>query len=921
MAWQFPKMTRRAFLHSSSLGVVGATLSRPAWYPQWMMQDGKPKNEEAGEHFAYSICNFCSSFCSLRITVTEKDGQSRITKLSGNPNSTLNGEKICARGQSGIRQVYGANRIKTPLIRVEGSKRGEMKFRSASWDEAWAYIAKKSKTIRPWEWTLYGGWSTCSFYIPNSFSFVEANQIPNLITSPTQNCVFNGHFGTNSMTGNYVVHGENIEDYENSDYILSIIGNASIGGVSTCRAIRFAAGKEKGAKVVVLDPRASETAAAADEWYAIKPGTDLDFTLAMLREMMTQGWYDEAFLNQHSNMPFLLHKNAHGAWELLLSDKKEPMVIDAASKEVVQLPSFSNTNAVDSSGKSVSPLLRAPAGFSVHGVAVRTVFDVQYDMLADYTPEWAAASTGIPAEDIRRIVREFSAAKSPILMPGWSGARFGNIQMLRRVQAMIQGLKGGFDVPGGWIFGAEFREQVRHMWEVKDDPKAPPMASLAGMPLVMWAGKRAADPNTYPHGYPAWSIVNRDSTPKDSPRWAAMPVTTELGLDAAVQGKLTWKGEPYLCKAILFNGTNPLRDAREEFWEGVLNHPNMELVIVMDVMPSDTLAYADVVLPELTYLERDEPSIYGNGTNPDNMLITRYEAVPPVYDQIILPDAFLKLTEIMSGSEEPYYQAVQQMTGVPADRLKKLTAENRAKGIKNPFNAASRQISFEFAAKDLGITPEKLDATLREQGVYPVAKGEDLIAEHGMPRKMPLPTPSGRAEFYSNLYGGFREQFGLWDSPYFSVLATHIPAACKADEKTALGDDEFYFTYGMVPTVSHCSPNNDFLTLNGINRFRGNIYTGLWVHAERAAKMGLGEGDSIEMTNLLTQQKAKASVHVTKLIRPDTVFLYSGFGAQNPALTHAVGMGTALNRITPEFTEPVSGGFRSQEFTVKLQRI
>ncbi|WP_123103409.1 molybdopterin-dependent oxidoreductase [Acidithiobacillus sulfuriphilus] len=915
MAWQFPKMTRRSFLKNTSLGAVGATLYHPNW-----IQIAGPDKADPADHFAYSICNYCSSFCSLRITVSERKGKSRIMKLGGNPNSTLNGDKICARGQSGLRQVYSANRIKTPLIRVAGSKRGEMQFRAATWEEAWDYIAQKSKGIQPWEWTVYGGWSTCSFYVPHTICFTSAIQCPNLITSPTQNCVFDGHLGTNSMIGNFVVHGENIEDYENSDYILSIIGNACIGGVSTCRAVRFATAKEKGVKVVVLDPRASETAAKADEWYAVKPGTDLDFTLAMLREMMHHGWYEEDFLISHSNMPFLVRKNAHNAWELYLSAKKEPAVIDQHSGQVVFLPAFSNSNLQSNSGAAVKPQLRAPADFQHQGEKLVTVFDAQFLELEPYTTEWAAANTGIAADDIRKIAREFGTAKSPIVIPGWSGARYGNIQMLRRVQAMIQALKGGLDVPGGWIFGGEYRDEVRNMWAQKDNPKAPPLASLAGMPFVYWAANAAANPGSHDHGYPAWAAVHRDQTPKDSPDWAAFPFTTEVGLDSAIKGKLTWKGKPYLCKAILLNGTNPLRDAPEGFWEELLTHPNMDLVVVMDVMPADTVAYADVVLPELTYLERDEPAIYGNGVNPDNMLITRYQAVPPAYDNVILTDAFLKLTEILTGSPEPYYQSVENLMGIPAPRLKALTEENRAKGIKNPFTMALRQMDFEAKAKGLGITAQKLDAVLREKGIYPVAKAEELIANYGMPRKMALPTPSGRAEFYSNLYGQLREQFGLWDSPYFSVLATHIPADCRPGSKAPMADDEFYFTFGMVPVVSHCSPNNDFQPLVGISKFRGGIYTGLWVHAQRAAKLGLREGDKVLVTNLLTQQKAEAAIHVTRLVREDTVFLYSGYGDQNPALTHGMGMGTALNKITPNFIEPVSGGFRSQEFTVRLER-
>ncbi|MEL5849420.1 MAG: hypothetical protein U7M05_08670 [Candidatus Igneacidithiobacillus chanchocoensis] len=149
MSWQFPKMTRRNFLKTTGLSAVGATLYRPNW-----IKLAGPTRPDSEDHFAHSICNYCSSFCSLRVTVGQRKGQERIMKLGGNPNSTLNGDKICARGQSGLRQIYSANRIKTPLIRVAGSKRGEMKFRAATWEEAWAYIAQKSKGIRPWEWTI-----------------------------------------------------------------------------------------------------------------------------------------------------------------------------------------------------------------------------------------------------------------------------------------------------------------------------------------------------------------------------------------------------------------------------------------------------------------------------------------------------------------------------------------------------------------------------------------------------------------------------------------------------------------------------------------------------------------------------------------------------------------------------------------------
>lgn len=924
MSWKFPKMTRRTFLKGSGASVLGMTTFRPEWIrlPGPTTDVVKDWGQEWKFHEVYSICYWCSSFCSLRATVEEKHGKRRITKLGGNPNSTLNGDKLCARGQSGFRQVYSVDRIKTPMIRVPGTRRGEWAFRSVSWEEAYAYIAKKAKNIKPHEWTVYGGWATCSFYIPETFCFNLANQIPNLITSPTQNCVYNGHLGTNSVTGNYVVHAEVIEDYGNSDYIVLCVGNASVGGVSTCRAVRFGEAKEKGVKVVALDPRASETAAKADEWLQPRPGTDLAFMLAMLRELMKGGHYHDHFVRTHTNLPFLAYRNAQGVLELYYSPQGEPAVIDESSGQIRFLPAVSNRNDRDVSGQAVKPALHAPQGFVHDGKTLITVFDAQLAELEPYTPDWAEKITTIPAATIRRIAAEFGAAKRPLLQPGWSGARYGNIQMLRRTMAMIQGLVGGIDRPGGWIFGADYRSQVVYMQDHEKQPDFPPLAR-AGMPFVYLAEELFSNPKTFKTGWPSWAAVHRDTVPKLKDHWAALPISTDVGFLPAVKGQLKYKGQPYLAKAVLINGTNPMRDAREKLWKEALTDPNMELVIVMDVTASDTVAYADVILPEDSYLERDAPALYGNGVNPDDMLITRHKAVDPLFDTSVLPDVFLRLTGILSGDENNYPRALERYAGLPADRLIKLTAKYRKQKIRDPFNQALRQVRFEAKAKALGVPEKHLRQVLRDKGVYPVAKAQELLDTQAMPWKRPLPTPSGRAEYYSNLYGNLRDKYGLYGSPYFDVLTTWIPPKERPNVPVdaPLAKDEFFFTFGMVPTVSHCAPNNDFLPLVGINAFRGDVYHGVWIHPDRAAQLGIKQKQKIELHNLQSGERVQAHAYLTRLVRPDTLFMYAGFGVQTKALQYAYHVGTPLNAITGNLTEPVSGGTSNQEFTVRVRAL
>lgn len=313
MAWKLPRLSRRDFLKVSGAGTAGLSLLSPIGA---MVNRATAGTQGPGEQLSYSICNFCSSLCNIQVTTRTVGGEKRVVKLDGNPHSTLNRGKMCARGQAGMRQTYDPDRFKQPLIRVEGSKRGEWKFRAVSWDEAWDYIRRRTDSagIKPWEWTMIGGWTSCVFYMNWSVPFAMANEIPNIVASPMQHCVTTGHLGTDAVTGNFNIHDEILPDYDNAKYILLLGNNASIGAVSTCRVVRFAEARRRGAKVVALDPRLSETAAKADEWIAIRPGTDLDFCLAILKEMLDKEYYDAEFLRLHSNMPFLVRETESGQW-------------------------------------------------------------------------------------------------------------------------------------------------------------------------------------------------------------------------------------------------------------------------------------------------------------------------------------------------------------------------------------------------------------------------------------------------------------------------------------------------------------------------------------------------------------------------------------------------------------------------------
>ncbi len=924
MAWNYPRLTRRTFLKTTGLTAAGLGLLKPITL---LSKDQEKIGAGPTEEFSYGICNFCSSLCNIKITTRTNNGIKRVVKLDGNPHSTLNRGKICARGQSGLRQTYDTDRLKTPLIRVEGSKRGEFKFRAASWDEAWAYIEKKSKgaEIKPWEWTMVGGWTSWIFYRNWAVPFAMANEVPNIVASPMQHCVTTGHLGTDMVTGNFNIHDEVLPDYDNARYILFVANNASVGAVSTSRMVRFATGRKKGAKVVALDTRLSETAAKADEWIAIRPGTDLDFLLAMLREMMEEGYYDSEFLRLHSNMPFLVHRDEKGDWQLANDGEGRPQAVaEGGSTAVHALPAFSNNNTKDEDGDSFYPALKAPEDLEVDGKPVVTVFQAQLEEIGKYTPEWAAETTGIPSDTIRRIAREFGTIRPSVVDPGWHGARYGNIMMLRRVQAMIQALNGGIDKEGGWIMSGEFHHKVANMWKAKaeGDAAGPPLATLAGMPFAKMVVGAVSNGKNFSHGRPGWSWAYSAQEKAGGRPHVALPVMADTGYKESVEGKVMHNGEPYRSRAVIINAANPIRHYYPDtYWKEILSHENMELVVAIDVLPSDTTAYADVILPNSTYLERDEPTLYGNGVNHDLALVTRHAPIESMYDTDESPDILLRFTDIVSGNRDKFLMWMENLTGLPAKKVKAAHAETGHAMKHGAFSAACRKVAFSEAAKRLGTTPEEIDQTLREKGVYKEEDKAHMLEHYAMPRKLPLPSESGRLEFYSPFLQGLRNAGET--APNFSPLATHIPATCRVDKdmKAPLAKDEFYFTYGKTPTVSYASTNNNNPVLAAINTFKRDIYTGVWIHPDRAGPLGIADGDSIRLKNNISGQEADGTAYVTRKVHRDALFLYSSFGVENPALSRSYGIGTATNKLIPYQVEPVVAGFRSQEFTIQVSKL
>ncbi len=928
------KITRRQFLKAA--GVLGGmALLRPVWnsIPESSVAQAQSSSGEV--LWIPSICNFCSSFCDIKVAVKTVDGSKRAVKIEGNPNSPLNRGKICARGQAGLRQLYDPDRIKEPLIRVEGSKRGEWNFRVATWHEAYDYIASRFKKINPWEIAMVGGWTACVSYMHFSLPFVRTLEIPNIIASPMQHCVTAGHLGTDLVTGNFNVHDEILADFENARYILFSQNNASVAAISTARAVRFGEARKNGAKVVCLDPRQSELASKADEWIAIKPGTDHAFFLAMIHTILRKELYEKQFLATHTNAPFLTFRDEAGAIELAAkmgSDGKPEAyyVYDEISGEVVPVAAYSNTNNMTAGqNKRIVPSLHAPRNVVWNGTPVETVFDVFIEKSERFTPKWASEISDVPSETIERIAVEFAQARPALVDPGWMGARYHHVISQRRMQAIIQTLVGGIDVKGGWLMNGEYRHKAENAWHWKQHhteqtaSDVPPVM-LPGMGFANGLIDIFANPESWSHGKPALSFAWAQEQQKQGKPSAFLPAMADTGLLEAVKGEMTWNGEPYNIKAFFMNAANPVRHYfPAERWEEILSSSNLDLVVTIDVLPSDTTAFADVILPNHTYLERNEPLLYPLGPDTNLGFATRLRAVEPLYNTRDAADIFCEITDRM-GKLGPYIESIAEYAGLDKALLKRKIAAAKAEG--KPYNEAfleTAYVALGHLSEHVGgkkLSGEEVEKTICEKGLIILKNADELLEEAAMPEKIPVPTLSGRLELYSPILASFARAAGphpLWDP-----VLDYLPVTLSDETgKASLDQDEFYFTYGKIPVVSHASTNNNNALLAAVTKPKESSFVGLWINKTKAEALGFSEGELVEVENLRHNKKVNAKLFVTEMIRPDTVFLPSSYGSKNPKLGIAGGKGTALNELMSYSIEPMAASFMSQEFTVRIRSL
>jgi len=238
----------------------------------------------------YSICGMCTVRCPIRATVLN----GRIAGLEGNPHVPAMAGRLCPRGAAGKALVEDRERPRTPLIRK--GARGEGKWRSVSWDEAFDYVAEKIQDVTD----RHGARSVALSDRGGPFrdmhrALLRGIGSPNYCNHDAS-CARNVQHAGISVTG--LGRKDLAYDYANARHVVLQTRNI-FEAIDVQEVNTLMAAMNRGCRLSVIDIRASVSATRADDFFLIRPGTDYAFNLAVLNVLVNDRLYDKAYVDRY----------------------------------------------------------------------------------------------------------------------------------------------------------------------------------------------------------------------------------------------------------------------------------------------------------------------------------------------------------------------------------------------------------------------------------------------------------------------------------------------------------------------------------------------------------------------------------------------------------------------------------------------
>jgi sulfite dehydrogenase (quinone) subunit SoeA len=569
-----------------------------------------------------TTCYMCACRCGIRVHLRDGANGPEVRYIEGNPEHPLNKGVICAKGSSGIMKQVSPARLTVPLRRKPGTERGAGEFEPISWDETFSLLEDRLRTIRATD--------------PKRFA---------LFTGRDQMQALTGLFARQFGTPNYAAHGGFCSVNMAAGMIYTIGGSFwEFGGPDLDRAklfvmigtaedhhsnplkIAISKFKRAGGRFISINPIRTGYSAIADEWVPIKPGTDGALLLALVHEIIALGLYDREFIARFTNAGQLVNQDgASDEFGLMLRNPAGNVVNPLRPHNFFWWDRLSQ-RAVADHAQGCDPALLGHFTMP-DGTPAVPAFQLLEERVRPYTAEWASGITGIAAATIRRLAHEMgitardqrielpiswtdswgkkhaSVTGNPVAFHAMRGlAAHSNGFHTVRTLAILMSLLGTIDRPGG------FRHKAPYPRAVPPNARPP-------------KGPQAVQPDTPLQGAPLGWPESPDDLFVDS---NGAPVRIDKGFSwehpLSAHGLMhnvitnAWRGDPYRIDTLLifmanmaWNSTmntsqvrHMLNDKRED------GEYRIPFLVVCDAFQSEMTAFADLILPDTTYLERHD---------------------------------------------------------------------------------------------------------------------------------------------------------------------------------------------------------------------------------------------------------------------------------------------------------------------------
>jgi thiosulfate reductase/polysulfide reductase chain A len=431
-----------------------------------------------------------------------------------------------------------------------------------------------------------------------------------------------------------------------------------------------------------------------------------------------------------------------------------------------------------------------------------------------FTPEWAYPETGIEPDVVRETAREMARHRPATLVhPGRHATWYGDDAQRGRAIALLNALLGSWGRKGGFY--------------------------------------QQASMNVPAYPYPPYPKPEKGKVDNPDQRFPFASEAITTGIREA-----TLTGKPYPVKGWIVYATNLVQALPNEA-ETIEAIQALDLLVVVDVVGSEIAGWADVVLPEATYLERyDDLNVE---LFRDPFVALRQPVVEPTADQ--KPNWWIARELAVKLGLEAFY----------------------------PWKTVEEYLDHRLKGAGLSL------ATLQKKGLV-TAPRPPIYYEEGV--KPEFSTPSKKIEFYSVQL----QEKGFDPVPKFKRPAAGPP-----------GSFRLLFGRSPVHTFSRTQTNPVLAQAMSENE--------VWVNADSAVRLGVRTGDRVRLRNQDGVVSNPIRVRATQAIRADCVYMVHGFGHTAKGLRRALGKGASdASLVTRYATDPLMGGTGMNVNFVTLER-